>query len=183
VLERFPVGTLLDGGEAATTEHAAIVAAAARRGVRRVLPDAGQRLRVGRFVLEILWPRREAAALHAGGDPNDRAIVAHLRRGAFDLLLPADAESTVTALLDLPVVEALKVAHHGSEDEGLAPLLARIRPQIAVIEVGRGNSYGHPTPQALGALADVPHVRRTDRDGTVRLTIGAGGSARLEDGG
>ena len=184
VLERFPVGTLLDGGADATTPaHAAIVAAAGRRGVRRVAPDVGQTLRVGRFALRIMWPRHEPAALHAGVDPNDRAIVAHLRLGAFDLLLPADAESNVTALLDLPVVEALKVAHHGSSDEGLATLVERLRPQVAVIEVGDGNSYGHPTAQALGALAPVRHVRRTDRDGTVRLVVGEDGRVRLEEDG
>jgi competence protein ComEC len=95
----------------------------------------------------------------------------HLRDGWFDLLLPADAESEVTSSLQLPEVEALKVAHHGSEDPGLPDLLARLRPHVAVIEVGRHNSYGHPTPQALGALRSVPLVHRTDRDGTVRLTV------------
>ena len=40
-----------------------------------------------------------------------------------------------------------------------------------MIEVGRGNSYGHPTRQALAALRAVPSLYRTDRDGTVRLTV------------
>ena len=43
--------------------------------------------------------------------------------------------------------------------------------------VGAGNSYGHPTPETLAALhAAVPHVYRTDRDGTVTLTVGSGGA-------
>jgi competence protein ComEC len=41
---------------------------------------------------------------------------------------------------------------------------------VAAIEVGRGNSYGHPAPETLKALhAAVPHVYRTDEDGTVTL--------------
>jgi competence protein ComEC len=92
--------------------------------------------------------------------------------GAFDLLLPADAESDVTAALDLPDVEALKVAHHGSADPGLPALLERLSPAFAAIEVGRGNSYGHPVPGTLAALgAAVPTVTRTDRHGTVRLRV------------
>jgi competence protein ComEC len=72
-------------------------------------------------------------------------------------------------------VEALKVAHHGSADPGLALLLERLRPRVAAIEVGRRNRYGHPTAQALAALrAAVPAVYRTDRDGTVRLTVANG---------
>jgi beta-lactamase superfamily II metal-dependent hydrolase len=43
-----------------------------------------------------------------------------------------------------------------------------------VVEVGRHNPYGHPTAQALGALRGVPAVYRTDRDGTVRLTVSHG---------
>jgi competence protein ComEC len=50
-------------------------------------------------------------------------------------------------------------------------LLQRLRPRVAVISAGAHNSYGHPTPATLAALHDVPVVRRTDRDGTVRLRV------------
>jgi competence protein ComEC len=108
----------------------------------------------------------------AGAEPNDRAVVLLVRRGALDLLLTADAESPVTGPLDLPPVDVLKVAHHGSADPGLPALLDRLRPSIAAIEVGRDNPYGHPTAATLAALrAVVPTVVRTDVDGTVRLTL------------
>jgi competence protein ComEC len=171
VLRRHEVGLFLDGGEQDTLLHHAALHAAAARRVRRVAPRAGQRLRAGALELRVLWPRPEPPADHAGQDPNLRAVVAHARVGEFDLLLPADAESEVTAALELPPVEALKVAHHGSADPGLPDLLARLRPSVAVIEVGRGNRYGHPTPETLAALRAVPVVRRTDRDRTVRLVV------------
>ena len=61
-------------------------------------------------------------------------------------------------------------------------MLRRLRPQAAVIEVGAHNSYGHPTPSTLAALnASVPVVRRTDRDGTVRMTI-ENGRIQVSDG-
>jgi competence protein ComEC len=138
--------------------------------VRRIASDAGQVLRAGPIELRVLWPHREPAA-PADAEPNDRATVLHVRDGAFDLLLTADAESNVVAGLDLPVVEAMKIPHHGSDDPGLPGLLQRLRPQAAVIEVGAHNSYGHPTPSTLAALQQVPIVRRTDRDGTVRITV------------
>ncbi len=73
-------------------------------------------------------------------------------------------------------MEALKVAHHGSDDPGLPDQLRRLRPQVAAIEVGADNTYGHPTPATMTALrAAVPHVFRTDRDGTVRLHADASG--------
>jgi competence protein ComEC len=62
----------------------------------------------------------------------------------------------------------------GSADPGLARVLATLRPQVAVIPVGP-NAYGHPHPTTLAALrAAVPVVRRTDRDGTVRLRASGG---------
>ena len=43
---------------------------------------------------------------------------------------------------------------------------------MAAIEVGEHNTYGHPAPSTLAALRR-GRVRtyRTDRDGTVRLTV------------
>jgi competence protein ComEC len=97
-------------------------------------------------------------------------VVARLEAGGVSALLTADAESNVTGPLQLAPVDVLKVAHHGSADPGLPALLARLHPRIAAIEVGRHNTYGHPTPATLAALTRaVPMIVRTDRDGTVRL--------------
>jgi competence protein ComEC len=183
VVSHYPVRLLLDGADgAATPAHRALIAAAARRGVRIVAPDAGQRVRAGPIQLDVLWPHAEPAERHAGQDPNQRAIVARLVDGSFSAFLPADAESDVFGSLDLAPVTALKVAHHGSVDAGLAEALARLRPQVAAIEVGRHNPYGHPTPQALGALRAVPRVYRTDRDGTVRVAVEHGRMTVTTDG-
>jgi competence protein ComEC len=148
--------------------------------VRTVAAHAGQELTLGGVRLRLLWPPPPAPGWRPDGNPNDRAVVAVASAGPFDLLLPADAESEVTGPLELPGVEALKVAHHGSDDPGLPALLARIRPQFAAIEVGRDNTYGHPTPATLAALRRaVPQVVRTDRDGTVRLHV-EGAKVRVE---
>jgi competence protein ComEC len=102
-------------------------------------------------------------------------VVAVVGEEAFRLFLSADAESPALLPLRLPTVSAMKVPHHGSDDPGLRQLLARLRPQVAAIEVGAHNLYGHPRPATLAALAHaVPHVYRTDRDGTVRLTVDGG---------
>ena len=71
-------------------------------------------------------------------------------------------------------------ARHGSADEGLPAMLERTDPELAVIEVGRGNTYGHPAPSTLSALRAVPHVHRTDTEGTVRLHV-QGSDMRIDD--
>ena len=89
--------------------------------------------------------------------------------GETDVFLSADAESDVTARLPLRAVEIMKVAHHGSADPGLEDELRTLRPRIAVISCGRHNDYGHPRPETLAALAEIPGlaVHRTDLDGRV----------------
>jgi competence protein ComEC len=89
--------------------------------------------------------------------------------GKVDVLLTADAESDVTLPLNPPPVEILKVAHHGSADEGLARLLELTHPDVAVISCGRNNDYGHPTPSTVATLAETSdlEVFRTDQDGRV----------------
>lgn len=170
VVDRFRPKLIVDGGMGwSSAVQRAYPAAARAAGARRTDIAAGDGLRLGPIRIAFLSPTARAERLPKSGDPNDRALVAHLRTGAFDLLLPADAESNVTGGLDLPQVEALKVAHHGSDDPGLPAQLEQLRPQVAAIEVGEGNTYGHPTRETLDALRVVPHVHRTDRDGTVQL--------------
>jgi competence protein ComEC len=171
VLAALPVGMILDGRDGVRTPVGEEMASiAARRHVRLITPAVGQALRTGRLAVRILWPRREPRALHVGADPNDRAIVSLVRDGGVSVLLAADVESDVLAGLDLPAVDVMKVSHHGSADAGLPALLARLRPSIAVISVGAGNPYGHPAATTVRALSRaVPHVYRTDRDGSVRI--------------
>ena len=152
-------------------------------GGRAVPVQAGQSIRLGALGLRILWPPAPRPGWRPDGNPNDRAVVTHARVGGFDLLLTADAESNVTAGLDLPAAEVLKVAHHGSADPGLPGLLDRVRPGVAAICVGRRNTYGHPAPSTLAALAAVRQVARTDRDGTVRVRVREGRLSVVRGGG
>jgi competence protein ComEC len=171
VLRRFPVGLLLDGGSGSDDPtHARITALARARGTRVASGHAGQHLRLGELRATVLSPPAGGAARRS--DPNLRALVLLVSYRGLDALLPADAESNVTLPLALPPVELLKVAHHGSEDEGLSALLRQLEPRVAVIEVGAHNGYGHPDPGALAALrAHVPRVLRTDHDGNVRVSL------------
>jgi competence protein ComEC len=179
VLSRFPVHMLLDGGHPRDgSDHRRIIALARDRGARVVPAEAGQRFRLGGWLqIDVLAPPSAREPPH-GLDPNLRAAVLHVTYRRLDLLLPADSESEVTTGLDLPRVDVLKVAHHGSEDDGIRSLLQRLQPIAAVIPVGAHNRYGHPHPSTIAALrAAVPSLYRTDRDGDVTLTFGPAGPA------
>jgi competence protein ComEC len=171
VLDALPVGVLLDGrGGDRSPASRAIDAPAHHDHTRVVAAQQGQTLHAGPLTLDILWPPPGPAT--PGIDPNDRAIVALATADGATALLTADAESNVLAPLDLPPVDVLKVSHHGSADDGLPALLERLKPRVALIEVGAHNTYGHPTPATLQALQQaVPTITRTDTQGTVRIDL------------
>ena len=91
------------------------------------------------------------------------------------MLLTGDAEAEAVPL-DPGPIDVIKISHHGSDDAGLGPLLDRASPQLALISVGVGNPFGHPTAGTLATLAAhrVP-VLRTDRDGTLVLEVSRSG--------
>jgi competence protein ComEC len=148
------------------------LAAARADGARPEPVAAGKALRSGSLCLEVLWPPPTLLAEDPPDtDPNDLALVIRARWHRFTMLLTADAEAESTPL-DPGPIDVLKVAHHGSDDAGLGPLLERSRPRLAVISVGAGNPYGHPTPGTLATLAAyrVPTLR-TDDDGTIEIDV------------
>ncbi len=167
VLRRIDVAQVLDPGLAATgPENDEALRAARAHDVPIRVARAGVSFRAGGLLLRALWPTDAGAPSQ---DPNLNAVVLLASYGDTDVLLPADAESEVTARLRLPEVEILKVAHHGSEDPGLARELRELRPRVAVISCGRNNDYGHPRPETVAALEGSPGlaVYRTDEDGRV----------------
>lgn len=65
----------------------------------------------------------------------------------------------------------LKVTHHGSAGSSCYAFLRAAMPTYAVISVGSGNSYGHPTDEALSRLRDCgATVFRTDLQGDIVAT-------------
>ncbi len=64
----------------------------------------------------------------------------------------------------------LKVTHHGSNISSTPLFLGRFPPEIAVIQVGADNSYGHPTPETLDRLSRAD-AKVFHEDGDVIVTI------------
>jgi competence protein ComEC len=131
----------------------------------------GDVLRMGRLSVRVLWPPATPTRPDPAADRNLRALVLLVRWRRFRALLTADAEQGF-APVEPGHVDVLKVAHHASDDPGLDALLDRATPALAVISVGAGNSYGHPTPATLAKLAEHGvETMRTDADGEVEIDV------------
>jgi competence protein ComEC len=70
----------------------------------------------------------------------------------------------------------LKVAHHGSRTSSTPEFIALAAPQVAIVSVGRQNTFGHPRPEVIARLA-AAHARvyRTDQFGLTTFLLSRDG--------
>ena len=135
----------------------------------------GSVIRYKDLSLEVLSPSLKNLS---SSELNDTSLVILLKDGDLKVLYTGDIGAKVEKELadkyDLSA-QVLKVGHHGSRFSSSQAFLQELKPKIAIIEVGKKNTYGHPTPAVLGRLADVgSQVFRTDINGLVELISEAG---------
>lgn len=171
----LPVSLFLDtGGNTTRPDYAELRQRFAQAGVANQPVAAGLHWGCGDISIDVLGPSEQPPDAAPPANPNTRAAVTSIAVGDLTMLASGDAESPQLLGLPLPRVEVLKVPHHGSDDPGLAAVLDRVRPRVAMISVGKGNRFGHPTPSTLAALtAAGAEVRRTDVEG--RIVVRPGG--------
>ena len=167
-LDRYEVGMTLEPvglNPGALTDLWA--AGISRAHAERHAVRAGQRLHVGDAVITVLSPENDPRV-------DTPSLVLRIERGRFSALFMGDA--TDEALADLLLhPEGLHSRvyvppHHGAATPHGVTLVEAVRPEVALISVGAGNRYGHPTPETLAALGGITTFR-TDRDGTVEVSL------------
>lgn len=123
----------------------------------------GDRFALDGTAFDVLWPTE------LSGDPNTDSLVIRLRNAHGTVLLAADADRAAQARFTAPVVDILKVPHHGSkyQDE---PFLRRTHARLSLVSVGVRNDYGHPATGTLQLLRSMgSRVLRTDEVGAIAI--------------
>lgn len=120
---------------------------------------------------EVLWPESKREALE-DEEQNDASMLLRLCYGSRSFLFTGDAGFSVeeAVIRSLPETDVLKVGHHGSRFSTSSEFLKKINPSLAVISVGRYNSFGHPTDEVLQNIeASGAVCKRTDQNGAVEV--------------
>lgn len=136
------------------------------QGLEPVRPQPDETYLLGDAIVTVLGPRLDY------DETNDTSLVLRVDFGETSFLFTGDMERTAEADLleagcDLSAT-VLKVGHHGSETSTSYPFLREVLPEYAVISVGTGNSYGHPSEEVLSRLSDAgAAVYRTDQLGHI----------------
>jgi competence protein ComEC len=163
--------TMLDAPPA---EAALVLHRAAAARIPLVRASAGEHRTLGGLDWQVLWPPPIPSTLPDQG-PNDASVTMLVRTAGLSFMLLGDLEppaqrELLSEIPDLPPVDVLKVAHHGSAYQD-PELLRRLHPRLALISVGRDNPYGHPSVRTIEALrAGGATVLRTDDEGSIAVT-------------
>jgi competence protein ComEC len=166
--KRFEIGTIWSNGSSQVANVFNREIQAVSQGSTAVIDDVR---------IEILWPRDKNESFQSlGGDgsaENNRSVVALVTWAGVKIMVTGDIEPEVQAAIsrdyDLTNVNILKVPHHGSRFQDLV-FLSEVSPEIALVSVGVGNSYGHPNRELLTSLTNMgSRVFRTDEDGPISV--------------
>lgn len=124
-------------------------------------------------------PQMTEMQLPVETDRNEHSLVLQVDYEQFHMLLTGDMsgegeeklmEVMQAEAAQLPDIQVLKAAHHGSRFSTTSRWLETVSPEWAVISCGRENRYGHPHPETMERLEEKDvSVFETDRDGAVIL--------------
>ena len=138
------------------------------------------------YVLSPMSHFVDADTTHKHPNLNNTSVVLKMQYGNISLLLVGDAEKEVerdmvTVYGDFLRSTMLKVGHHGSNTSSTEDFLNAVKPEIALISVGRNNKFRHPSPAVLQRLEQLPAtISRTDEDGALIFETDGNTITRIE---
>jgi competence protein ComEC len=173
VLKRFEVKkVLLTKVTAPTVTYQEFLRLLEEEKSEKIYAQEGQRVWLDQAtVFDIYYP--PAGIEDLGLSTNNTGIVGKLSFGKSKILFTADTDSIVEDMVRGKYnidSDILKVGHHGSKYSTSAEFVSAVSPIFGVIEVGAGNTYGHPTKEVLGILSAANvQILRTDLDQTIEF--------------
>jgi competence protein ComEC len=126
---------------------------------------------------DVIWPSNKQAVTN--NSINNNALVCKLNYKNFTMLFTGDIEEETEKILvskylgtNALKANVLKVGHHGSKTSSTQEFLELVKPQIALIGVGKNNKFRHPNEDVLERLKNLNcKIYRTDEMGEVILKI------------
>jgi len=173
VVRNFHIGEFWHGPTPSTSSYQLLLAQVRQRGIREREVVAGQAVRFGGAMVQVLWP--SALRPLPPFPSNDDSLVLRIAFGPVAALFPGDVtERTERELLAVGVPlesQLLKVAHHGASGSSSSAFLSRVRPRIAVV-----TSSGDST----APLAHARTLERMQAIGAQVFHTGVDGAVKVE---
>jgi len=178
VFKRYRVKNFIENyTQTSKVEYQVLKSLVRGSGARVVTAGEGTGIGMGKIHLDILngfEDNKLEKTTESDSETNDLSLVTYLKYNKFEAIFTGDAPSGVLEHLYsfgyLPdSVNYIKISHHGSKTGLTRALLELIRPNMAIISVGK-NNYGHPAEEILNLLREKRvDIFRTDLDGDIEI--------------
>lgn len=167
IIDSFDIGTFyLPYNTTSTTNfYKKLLTSLTNKNISITQANIGDRFSIGDSVCEIMSVDNSEPE-----NINEESIVIELSYGNNKYLFMGDAEKINEEARKWNDVDVLKVGHHGSNTSSSQKFLEQVLPEIAIITVGRENSYELPKDKILERLEKIGStIYRTDKDKTIQL--------------
>lgn len=173
VVSNFRVGKVIRGPtRGSSIELQRLLDSAIRRGVPVSEVKTGDRINVDGVTVEVIWPPEDR---FTGLSDNNDSVVIRIVFGEHSFLFTGDIEKEAEEriLYESQTISSsvVKVPHHGSRSSSTQAFIDAVRPDIAVIPVGRRSMFGHPHSEVVERWRAVgAQVITTGDRGTVSIS-------------
>lgn len=170
-VENFIIPEISEENMPTTKVYENLLNSIEKSGANLEYSAVGAKYNLGDAVFTILAPKTKDYK-----DLNNYSIVILLEYNGFSFVFTGDAEkkseNEIPENFILPQIDVLKLGHHGSDSSCSDKFIDAIQPRYAVIEVGEGNSYGHPSSDIVTKLSKYfDKIYRTDINGNIVFTV------------
>lgn len=148
------------------------------KNINLIIVKMGDVIQIDKYSrLEILFPLKNTSEYIIQNAINNNSIVCKYVDRNISILYTGDIEEVAEQVIiklykntNKLKSDILKVAHHGSKSSTIDGFVDLVNPKIAVISVGRNNTFGHPHEVVLRRLEKQKIlIRRTDIEGEIEL--------------
>lgn len=163
IIDNFEIGKIFMPNVTTNTKtFEDVIDAVAEKNLQIDTPKQNDEFQVGDAKCQVLYVGEDKDNL------NLSSIVIKMEYDNLSYLFTGDTETEVENKVDFGKINILKVAHHGSDTSSSEKFVKETAPEIAIISVGKGNSYGHPNNEILKRYEEIgSKIYRTDEVGNI----------------
>lgn len=179
ILDEFDIGTVImpkikDSLMPTTNAFQRMLKSIDAKGIKVDYAEVGKRYGIGGASMTVLSPVKDY------DDLNNYSVAVKISHGENTFLFTGDiekqAETDILSSGSDVSATVLKAAHHGSGSSSCKEFIDAVNPKYVVIEVGKGNDYGHPHKETLNRIKNRGlKLFRTDVNGNIVFTSTGGG--------
>ena len=140
--------------------------------------ETGQKINIEKdLYFDILWPNSETIINENA--INNNSLVCKMVYKNFSCIFTGDIEKVAEEAIlqqyensNKLKATILKVAHHGSKSSSSEKFVNIVKPEIALIGVGKNNTFGHPNEGVLKRIEkEGIKIYRTDLNGEITIRV------------